>query len=491
MIADRRTKIVATIGPASSSPEMLEKLVFAGMNVARLNFSHGTHDDHLKVILALREISCKYAAPITIMQDLQGPKIRVGKVQNGSIQMIEGRKVIIRVGNKIGNENILYTDFKSLPTDVKNGNSILLDDGNLEFKVDEVVDDEVHAEVVYGGELKDHKGMNLPGAKLSVECLTEKDLIDLEFGLKHKVDYVALSFVRKPEDIKQLRELILKKSKNTRIVAKIEKMEALDNLEEIVFHSDAIMVARGDLAVEIGQSLLPGTQKAIIKLCNALGRPVITATQMLDSMILHPRPTRAEITDIANSVLDGTDAVMLSAETASGKYPVKCIETMNDVITEVERTSLTYYHMRMREEFLSVAEAIAESACLSAQKLNAACIVCLTTSGKTATMISRSRPRAHIVAISHMQETLDRLELVWGIQSYKIPPYDSSDEVMKDLEKRLLEYGLAKPGDKVILTLGMPVMERGTTNSIRVYTIKATTPKAEGAARLQLPLRSR
>jgi pyruvate kinase len=400
-------------------------------------------------------------------------------VKNGQVQLTTGQAIVVRVGTGLGDENTLFTDFSSLPQDVEPGGQILLDDGNLEFKVEKIDGQgQVHCRVVYGGLLKDNKGMNLPGAKLSVDCLTEKDLRDLEFGLAHGVDYVALSFVRRPEDIKRLREIINKKSKHTRIVAKIEKMEALDNLEEIVFHSDAVMVARGDLAVEVGQSLLPGTQKSLIKLCNSLGRPVITATQMLDSMINNPRPTRAEVTDIANSVLDGTDAVMLSAETASGKYPVKCIETMDEIIQEVERTSLKYYQLRMRDEYLSVAESIAESACLSALKLNASCIICLTTSGKTATLISRSRPRARIIAISHIEETLNRLELVWGIQGFKIPPYNDSDKVMHDLEIHLLEYGLCHPGDKIILTMGVPVMERGTTNSLRVYTVQGSVQGA-------------
>ncbi len=489
MIANRRTKIVGTIGPASASPEMLLQLVKAGLNVARLNFSHGTHEDHLSVIKNLRRISKEENAPITLIQDLQGPKIRIGKVKNGSIILKEGSRVVISTESKIGDSDKIYTDFKSLPDDVVVGQSIFLDDGNLELKVEKISDGEVYTQVLYGGELKDHKGMNLPGAKLSVDCLTEKDLRDLDFGLASGVDYVALSFVRRPEDIKQLRELVNRKSKFTRIIAKIEKMEALDNLEEIAFHSDGVMVARGDLAVEIGQSLLPGTQKNIIKVCNSLGRPVVTATQMLDSMIIHPRPTRAEVTDVANAVLDGTDAVMLSAETASGKYPVKCIQTMDEIISEVERTSVKYYQMFVRDEFLSVAEAIAESACLSAMKLNASVIVCLTTSGKTATMISRARPKARIIAISHIQETLDRLELVWGIQGFKVPPYNDSNKLMLDLEKTLLSYGLCHAGDKLILTLGMPVMERGTTNSIRVYTLKdQQIPKTASA---DLPLRCR
>jgi pyruvate kinase len=476
MIADRRTKIVGTIGPSTQSPEMLNNIVEAGLNVARLNFSHGTHEDHEKVLKELRRISKVQNAPISLLQDLQGPKIRIGKVKNGSINLEDGQKIVVTTRKQIGDEKVLSTDFMSLPTDVKTGMHILLDDGNLEFVVEKIQNDEVHCQVITGGELKDNKGMNLPGARLSVEALTEKDKEDLIFGLERGVDYVALSFVRQPQDIRQLREIIERYSKGTRIIAKIEKREALDNLDEIVALSDGVMVARGDLAVEIGQSLLPGKQKKIIRICNSLGKPVITATQMLDSMVTHPRPTRAEVTDIANAVLDGTDAVMLSAETASGKYPVKCIETMNEIIREVERTDAHYYQMNLSDGYLSVAEAIAESACLTAMKLKASAIVCLTTSGKTATLISRFRPRAKIVAVTHIMETLNRLELAWGIQGIPIEPYTDTDKVMKAIEKYLVDYGICQVGDKFILTMGIPVMERGTTNSVRVYTIKDVEP---------------
>jgi pyruvate kinase len=489
MIADRRTKIVGTIGPATNSPEMLKKIVEAGLNVARLNFSHGTHEDHDKVLKELRRISKEESAPLSLLQDLQGPKIRISKVKNGSIFLNDEQQIIITTKKLIGDEKILSTDFMSLPNDVKKGTHILLDDGNLEFIVEKVDGDQVFCQVITGGELKDNKGMNLPGAKLNVAALTEKDRVDLEFGLSREVDYIALSFVRYPDDIRELRGIIEKKKKGIKIIAKIEKMEALDNLEEIISLSDGIMVARGDLAVEIGQSLLPGKQKNIIKLCNAHGKPVITATQMLDSMVSHPRPTRAEVTDIANAVLDGTDAVMLSAETASGKYPVRCIETMDEIIREVERTDVHYYQMNLAEGFLTVAEAIAESACLSAMKLKASAIVCLTTSGKTATLISRFRPRAKIVAVTHIIETLNRLELVWGIEGIPIEPYTDTDTVMKAIEQYLINYGICKAGDNVILTMGLPVMERGTTNSVRVYKIgnMAVQPIAPG----DFPLRCR
>lgn len=477
MLADRRVKIVATIGPATKSREALKKLIESGMNVARLNFSHGTHADHLSVIKYIRDLSTELLAPVTILQDLQGPKIRVGMLKGGTMELVPDSKVIISTTAKLGENNIIPTDFKDLPRDAKPGGRILLDDGLLELRIDLTTPTEVHCTVVYGGTLRDRKGMNVPGANLSVECLTPKDLIDLEFGLSQNVDYVALSFVRKGDDIRRLRELVDAKNPSTRLVSKIEMLEALDNLEDIVRLSDAVMVARGDLAVEVGQSLLPGVQKEIIGLCNQIGRPVITATQMLDSMVHNPTPTRAEVTDIANAVLDGSDALMLSAESASGQYPFKCVTTMDEIIREVERTGKYFYKMNMGDEFLSVAEAIAASACLSAKKLNAAAIVCLTTSGKTATMISRYRPKARIIAVTHLIPTLNRLELVWGIQTVVIDPYDSTDAAIFQMEDLLIKSGLVKTGDKVILTMGVPILERGTTNSIRVYIVKGEGKK--------------
>lgn len=489
ILADRRVKIVATIGPASRDPEMLRALIVSGVNVIRMNFSHGSHEDHLSVLKTVRTLSQELNAPVTVLQDLQGPKIRVGKFKDGSILLTKGQKVTITTKAVLGEEGLIPTDLHRLPEFCPPGQKILLDDGLLELKVDRSEAEYVYATVVYGGLLKDRKGMNVPGANLDVDCMTAKDLVDLDFGLKNEVDYIALSFVRQGNDIRKLRELIDQKNPGTRIVAKIEMLEALDNLEDIVHLSDAVMVARGDLAVEVGQSLLAGIQKEIIQLCNRLGRPVITATQMLDSMVENPRPTRAEVTDIANAVLDGSDALMLSAETASGKYPIKCIETMDEVIREVEKSGKLFYKMSLEHEFLSVAEAIAASSCLSALKLNATAIVCLTTSGKTARLISSLRPKARIVAVTHQFSTLNRMELIWGIQTLAIEPYDSTDAAMDKIERMLLEYGLVKTGDKVILTMGMPVMERGTTNSLRVYTIRG-----EQTRRLKetdLPLRCR
>ncbi len=363
MISERRVKIVATIGPSTNTKEGLEKAILSGMNVARLNFSHGTHEMHSSVIENVREIARKWNAPVSILQDLQGPKIRVGKFEGGSITLKDGEKITITVDDVLGKSGLIPSDFKALPSTVKAGQRVLLDDGLIELKVLSTDGhSSLQAEVIYGGTLKDRKGMNVPGANLPIDAMTEKDLRDLQFGLEKNVDYVALSFVRQGSDIVKLRELVNATRPATRIIAKIEMVEALDNLEEIIQLSDAIMVARGDLAIEVGQSQLPGIQKRIIRLCNMMNKPVITATQMLESMIENPRPTRAEITDVANAVIDGSDALMLSAESASGRYPFKAIQTMHEIICEVQKSSDLYWDISLEDDVLDVPDAIAASA---------------------------------------------------------------------------------------------------------------------------------
>lgn len=487
MLVNRRVKIVATIGPATQDVGALEKAIRSGMNVARLNFSHGSHEDHLKVIQNIRKLSTELRAPVTILQDLQGPKVRVGKFENGSIQLVPGQKVTITMKPVLGKEGLIPSDFPELAQSVTKGNRILIDDGLLELCVLEVLNDEVICEVIYGGTLKNRKGMNLPGVPLQVDCLTEKDLADLEFGLQNQVDYVALSFVRFGADIRRLREIIDSRHPQTRICAKIEMIEAIDNLEEIIRLSDAVMVARGDLAVEIGQSRLPAAQKRIITLANQFNKPVITATQMLDSMVENPRPTRAEITDVANAVLDGSDALMLSAETASGKYPFKCIRTMHEIILEVESNAEKFYKISTDDEFISPASAVGASASLSAMKLDAKAIVCLTSTGRTANIISAFRPKARIVAVTDQFETLNRLELTWGIQTLPIRPYSNLEQVIDQVEKILVQYGLAKTGDKVVMTYGQPIYDGTKTNSLYIFTLGGD--QYERLPDDQLPLR--
>lgn len=470
-LSQRRAKIVATIGPATHAVENLKQAIIAGMNVARLNFSHGSYEDHQKVITNLRELSKSLNAPVTILQDLQGPKVRVGKFENGSIEIKKNEIVVFTIKDILGKPGLIPSDFKELPLACKPGVKILIDDGLFEIEVLSSDAETVTGKVIYGGILKDRKGMNLPGVNLPVEAMTEKDLKDLEFGLSNDVDYVALSFVRHGKDIRQLRELIEARRSRARIVAKIEMIEALDNLEEIVRLSDAVMVARGDLAVEIGQSRLPAAQKRIIKLCNQLGKPVITATQMLESMVSNPRPTRAEVTDIANAVIDGSDALMLSAESASGKYPFKAIRTMHEIICEVEKTEENFYKLSLSNEFLSVPAAIGASASLTALKINASAIVCLTTTGKTAQIISGFRPKAPIIAVTSKFDVLNQLEMTWGLQTLPIDKYGSLNDVLKQVETSLIQNGIAKTGDKIVLTLGLPVASSVKTNSVHVHTL--------------------
>ena len=488
MLSERRVKIVATIGPATQSAEALERALLSGMNVARLNFSHGSHEVHAGVIRHLRELSKRWAAPLSILQDLQGPKIRVGRFSGGQIELAEGQRVFITVRDVLGESNLIPSDFKALADTVKEGQRILLDDGLIELKVLSKNQTELEAEVIYGGILKDRKGMNVPGASLPIEALTAKDLKDLEFGLSQGVDYVALSFVRQGSDMAKLRQLVEAKNPATRLVAKIEMLEALHNLEEIVQLSDAVMVARGDLAIETGQSQLPAVQKRIIRLCNALNKPVITATQMLDSMVENPRPTRAEVTDVANAVIDGSDALMLSAETASGRYPFRCLQTMHEIIVEVEKSAELYYDISLEEEYLEVPDAIGVAASLTAMKVRAKALVCLSTTGKTATLIAGSRPRVPIVAITHSLESLNRLELVWGIQTYRIRPYQNSEEALMQIEELLVKIGLVQKGERVVVTMGTPVQQRAKTNSIRVYTV---TRERGSVSDEELPLRCR
>lgn len=488
MLADRRVKIVATIGPATSSPEALEKAIKAGMNVARLNFSHGTHDEHYQVIQHVRRLSKELRAPVTILQDLQGPKIRVGKFENGKITLNAEEKVVVTMDKVMGKPGLIPSDFPELVKSIQTGNKIYIDDGLIELKVLGVEGNNIHCEVIYGGVLKDRKGMNCPGVHLDTECLTEKDLADLEFGLKNDVDYIALSFVRFPKDIRRLREIIELKNSQAQICSKIEMLEAIENLDEIVRLSDAVMVARGDLAVEVGQSRLPEIQKRIIRLSNELNRPVITATQMLDSMVENPRPTRAEITDVANAVLDGSDALMLSAESASGKYPFKCIRTMHEIIQEVESTGAEFYKISLDNEILSIAGGIAASASVSALKLDAKVIVCLTTTGKTAKQISGFRPKARLIALTNQLPVLNRLEMIWGLQTLLVPNYESVEQVVEQVQKLLVEYGLAKGGDKIVLTWGWPIQDGAKTNSLYIFTLKDLDYLKKGGA-IGVPLR--
>ena len=470
----RRTKIVATIGPATHSPDRIRELIEAGMNVARLNFSHGDYAHHAQVIQWIREISLELRAPVTILQDLQGPKIRVGKFEGGKIHLKPGSLVTVTGEPVIGREGLIPSDFPELFKSVKEGDFILLDDGLMKIQVESIGTSELHARVIDGGVLKDRKGINIPGRTLQVEAMTSKDYEDLLFGLQQGVDVVALSFVRFGRDLIQLRNYIEKNSEQRpRLCAKIEMREAIENLEEIIHQTDVVMVARGDLAVEVGQSKLPFYQKRIIQLSNQYNKPVITATQMLDSMINSPRPTRAEITDVANAVLDGADALMLSAETASGQYPIECVRTMDEIIREIESSSSTLFNrLSLSADHSAEHQAIAASAAFTALKLDAKIIVCLSTTGKTAQIISSFRPKARLIAATDHFDVLNDLELIWGVQSLFVDPYQTMKQVRTQIESLLVQYGLAKVGDKVVMTLGLPIDEAAKTNTLHTWTIK-------------------
>jgi pyruvate kinase len=470
MLAKRKTKIVATIGPASESEEMLKKCIMAGMNVARLNFSHGEHAQHQKVIKNLLKLSDDLKAPVALLQDLQGPKVRVGKIKD--IVLKDGEEVSI-VGNlEASGKNTIPIDIQNLHQYIKVGDSVLIDDGLIELRAKKIQKTQVICEVVHGGIVRTRKGVNLPHTSLPMSSLTEKDLIDLKFGLTQGVDYVALSFVRQARDIVELRKLLKKSSTPIRVIAKIEMAEAIEHLEKIIEVSDAVMVARGDLAVEVGQTRLAGLQKKIISMCNEMGRPVITATQMLESMKDNPRPTRAEITDVVNAVLDGSDALMLSAESASGKYPSQSIRTMHDLIMEVEKEENEIYHkINLDSKIEHIPEAISVGASLCALTLGASVIVCLSTTGRTARLISRFRPKASLVAATDQAHTLRGLELCWGVQTLPIKHSDMNDELVGELERLLLLNGLVKTGDRVVVTLGLPVQKGNKTNALRVFTV--------------------
>lgn len=471
MLIDRKTKIVATMGPSTTDREMLKSCVQAGLNVARLNFSHGSHEDHAKMIQAIKGIVQELQAPIAVLQDLQGPKIRVGTIEDRTVSV--GDMIFLSDSE---DKDTVPIDLPNLHKYVSIGDPVLINDGLLELVVTRVVGKKVECRALYDGVIEKRKGVNLPKTSLPMSSLTEKDKKDLAFGIQQNVDHVALSFVRTKKDIEELRQL-LPSGSNIRVVAKIEMAEAIENLEEIMDVSDAVMVARGDLAVEVGAARLAGLQKKIIALANKKGKPVITATQMLESMRENPRPTRAEITDVANAVLDGSDAVMLSAETASGQYPRQAIETMHNLIVEAEKSDEIYHKIDVTSKMSQVPNAISVSASLCAAKLDAAAIVCLSTTGKTARLISRFRPKAKLIAATDKHDTLSSLELCWGVQTLPVERYESWEDIFESLEPLLIDHGIVQPGDSVVLTLGLPIKAGIKTNSMRVFIVSDISSK--------------
>ena len=467
----RHSKIVCTIGPVTRTPRMIRKLIDAGMDVARLNFSHGTHEEHAENIAALREAAMLMKKPIAILADLQGPKIRTGALAGGgSVALRTGQKFVITTAKVLGDSTRVNTTFRPLPHEVKAGDRILLSDGLIELRVERVRGHEVQCHVVNGGILGEHKGINLPGVQLHVPALTEKDRVDLRFALKQGVDYIAVSFVRRAEDVVLAKSLIRRAKRDTPVIAKLEKPEAIENLEEILRVSDGVMVARGDLGVEMNPERVPVVQKNIISRAREFRRPVITATQMLESMTENPRPTRAEASDVANAIFDGSDAVMLSAETATGRYPVEAVSMMARIIEQAEE-SIHEYPRPATQERLKVPETVAELVCHASRELHMKLIAVFTHSGFTARLVSRYRPLVPIVAFSPEAHTRRRMALLWGVTSRSISDIRKIDGLAMIAEKRLMEERLVRKGDVIGIVAGTPMGIRGTTNFMKFHVI--------------------
>ena len=465
----RKTKIVCTIGPSSSSAEVIDAMIESGMNVARLNFSYGDHGDHEAKIKMIRDRARALGATVAILQDLAGPKIRVGLIANPGALLEPGRDFILTSLQVEGNSSRVSVSYPNLPGEVKEGDRLLLADGLMELVVVGATATEIKCRVITGGILTSHKGINLTTGTIHAPSLTEKDREDLLFGLEHEVDYIALSFVKTADDIRTIKEIISKQGHKAPVIAKIEKHEALERLDEIIEISDGIMVARGDLGVEIPPEDVPLIQKNIIQKANYAGKPVITATQMLRSMVNSPRPTRAEAADVANAVLDGTDAVMLSEETASGSYPVEAVRFMNRIATKAE-TGFPYerfLHLTPQKE---VSPSVAHASCVLADHLNAAAIVAHTRSGRTAEYISRFRPSQPIIALSPDEKTLRKLSLFWGCLPCLTAEPQSTDDMIANVAQAVLATGEVSAGDILVITLGHPdpIWKSGITNMIRV-----------------------
>ncbi len=467
----KRTKIVATLGPASAKKEILSSMIAKGVDVCRLNFSHGSQEDHLKVIQVIREINEEHQINIGILADLQGPKIRIGKMKDGGAVLLNGSQVEITTQELIGDENRIYITYESFPQDVKEGEIILLDDGKIQLRVLHTnFKDSVSCEVVHGGVLTSRKGVNLPNTKVSIPSLTDEDLDNLYFVLEHDVEWIGMSFVRTAEDIVRLKEIIEAKGKSARVIAKIEKPEAIENIDAIIEATDGIMVARGDLGVEMPMEDVPVLQKMIVKKCRNASKPVIIATQMLESMITTPRPTRAEVNDVANSVLDGADAVMLSGETSVGEFPEIVIETMSKIIVHVEQTSYPYYIAKKTEHIgeSMIPDAICGSSIYLADKTNASAIVAMTYSGYTAFEISSYRPNADIYIFTGNTVLLNTLSLLWGVKTFYYDKFESTDGSINDVNSLLKEKKLVETGQIVINTASTPLHQKGKTNTIKV-----------------------
>lgn len=466
----RRTKIIATIGPSCSTREKLEELIRAGINVARLNCSHMEHESSARIISDIRELSKQHNRPVGILLDLAGPKIRTRKMAGSvPVELIDGQKFVLTNRKIEGTKDVVSTNYEKLPQEVKPGDHILLDDGLIELRVTATDTTEIECHVITGGILKDKKGINLPGVRLSIPSMTEKDMEDLRFGLEHEVDFVALSFVRDADDIKGLRALVADHFPPVSIIAKLEKPEALEELDEILDLADGVMIARGDLGVELPPEEVPPVQKLITRKANAKGKPVITATQMLESMIEHARPTRAEASDVANAIFDGTDAVMLSGETAAGEYPLESVQIMDRIAIAAE-ASMDFKKLH-QHDLPTSAHAIAHAACAMAVDMKARAIAAFTKSGATARLISQFRPPGPIIALTQQAHVYNQLSLYWGVVPMMLTEVSDSESTLSMVENTLLKKGFVWPGDSLIITGGLPIAARGPANFVKLSLI--------------------
>jgi pyruvate kinase len=482
----RKTKIVCTIGPASETVEKLMQLMESGMNVARLNFSHGNFEEHGNRIKNIREAAQKVGKTVAILLDTKGPEIRTHTFENDSAELVAGAEVTISMEEVVGTANRFSVTYAGLINDVEIGSKILLDDGLIELEVIEKGINEIRTKILNSGTIKNKKGVNVPNVKVNLPGMTDKDAQDILFGVEQGVDFVAASFVRRASDVLEIRELLeANNGSNIQIIPKIENQEGVDNIDEILEVSDGLMVARGDLGVEIPAEEVPLVQKDLIKKCNTLGKPVITATQMLDSMQRNPRPTRAEASDVANAIFDGTDAIMLSGETAAGSYPVEAVKTMHNIATRAEE-ALQYREILQNRSRLSgqtVTDAIGQSVAHTALNLDVSAIVTPTESGHTARMISKYRPKAPIIAVTSDERVSRRLALVWGVTAQIGAEASTTDEMLDISVQEAINTGLVKHGDLIVITAGVPVGETGTTNLMKVHVVGDMITKGQGIGR--------
>lgn len=472
----RKTKIICTIGPTCDTLEKITQLARAGLDVARLNFSHENHVVHLKRIKLIRKVSKNLKKPIAILADLQGPKLRIGTFANRTAHLSKGKVFILSIKKCVGTAERVYVNYPRLTKDLKTGDIVLIDDGRIKLKVTQCLPTEVHTKVVEGGQISNNKGINIPYASLTIPALTSKDLKDLKFILKNDLDFVALSFVQKAEDIKKLKSIINRQKSRAQVIAKLEKPKAIDNLEAIMHNCDGVMVARGDLGVEIEPENVPALQKHIIKRANQIGIFVITATQMLESMIHNPQPTRAEASDVANAIFDGTDAVMLSGETANGNYPEQSVQMMNKIIREAESHPQFMFDQVDLDDLeierdRTIPQTISHAAWLSDRNLKFKKIVAFSTSGRCALMISKHRPRAIVMGVTPNEDTYRRMGMYWGVYSVLMKEDRNIDKMFKQINKLLIKNKWAKKGDLIAIVSG-PVGEKGSTNNLRVQQVR-------------------